>query len=43
MTSAKRLLWMSAELMSLFRWNAFKGERFLPALKSQFPESAIDV
>jgi DNA helicase-2/ATP-dependent DNA helicase PcrA len=54
MTRAKRLLWMSAELMGPFRWNVFKGERsenlqkklpcpILPALKRQFPNSAIDV
>jgi DNA helicase II / ATP-dependent DNA helicase PcrA len=54
MTRAKRLLWMSAELMGPFRWNVFKGERsenlqkkqpspILPALKRRFPDSAIDV
>jgi DNA helicase II / ATP-dependent DNA helicase PcrA len=54
MTRAKRLLWMSAELMGPFRWNVFKGERsenlqkklpcpILPALKRQFPQSAIEI
>jgi DNA helicase-2/ATP-dependent DNA helicase PcrA len=50
MTRAKRLLWMSAEVMGPYRWNLFKGERseslqakqpcpVIPALKRQFPES----